>query len=1082
DQGFVHRDVKPSNIMLSSEGEVKLLDLGLARFQSPSDEAVDLTGTGQAMGTADYVAPEQVTDSRSVDARADIYSLGCTLFKLLTGTAPFADDQHPTAFAKMTAHVSSDPPSLRTRRADVPARLVKLVDTMLNKNPAARPQFPRSVAEKLSAFTSGANLPALAQLAASLEPNRPETNGQRTSSPSATARTKPFMHRPVPMAAAIGAAFFGLVLGLLMGVVIKIRYPDGTEIEVAAPDGSEVTMTPTSDEPAVGSLPVNKPSPASNNPFSGPLQFALVMDMENPFNSSLAPAIAELQKSKSDGLFITDAGVWYPVNKNVELPTTETADGQRHALVSREQDKRVSWDELQGHIVSVQSYGRGGNRGREIELEFDQTLSNQMGELTRNRLSHRLAIIVDDHIVSAPGIRSEIGNKARITGISSEEAQYIMDLIKGGLVEPMQPSPDVSSDEKEIPVPQLESAPEAATPRGRADDEQVAVPQLKGSAEQKTKNSLRQIGLAFHKFHDVYHQFPGSANHREEARRVSSDKKIHPFSWRVAILPFIEQQELYERYRFDEPWDSEANKKLLEKMPEIYKNPFAPNDQPVGHTNYQGFATGDGALGKDEGVTFADIRDGTSNTLLLIKTKDSVPWTKPQDIEREPEFFDDHPVHLLMVDGSVHSREAIDEDELRKLITRDGGEKVRVDQHSAEQNIKHSLKQIGIALLNFHDTYNKLPASANRLEGERSSSSDEKIYPFSWRVAVLPFIEQINLYEQYNFHEPWDSEANKKLLEKMPEIYKNPFAPSDQPVGHTNYQGFATGDGALGKDEGVTFADIRDGTSNTLLLIKTKDSVPWTKPQDIEREPEFFDDHPVHLLMVDGSVHSREAIDEDELRKLITRDGGEKVRVDQHSAEQNIKHSLKQIGIALLNFHDTYNKLPASANRLEGERSSSSDEKIYPFSWRVAVLPFIEQINLYEQYNFHEPWDSEANKKLLEKMPEIYKNPFAPSDQPVGDTNYQGFATGDGALGKDEGVTFADIRDGASNTLLLIETKDSVPWTKPQDIEGKPEFFDDHPIHILMADGSVHSQKTIDRVELRKLITRDGGEPVNSLP
>ena len=72
--------------MLGRNGEVKLLDLGLARFQMSDADRPDMTGTGQAMGTADFVAPEQITDSRSVDVRADIYSLGCTLLKLLTGS------------------------------------------------------------------------------------------------------------------------------------------------------------------------------------------------------------------------------------------------------------------------------------------------------------------------------------------------------------------------------------------------------------------------------------------------------------------------------------------------------------------------------------------------------------------------------------------------------------------------------------------------------------------------------------------------------------------------------------------------------------------------------------------------------------------------------------------------------------------------------------------------------------------------------------------------------------------------------------------------------------------------------------
>ncbi len=124
-QGFVHRDVKPSNIMLAQDGTVKLLDLGLARFQLDDVSRPDMTATGQAMGTADFIAPEQVTDCRNVDVRADIYSLGCTLFKLLTGVAPFADERHTSAFAKMNAHVSTRPPSLLDYCPDTPAELVE---------------------------------------------------------------------------------------------------------------------------------------------------------------------------------------------------------------------------------------------------------------------------------------------------------------------------------------------------------------------------------------------------------------------------------------------------------------------------------------------------------------------------------------------------------------------------------------------------------------------------------------------------------------------------------------------------------------------------------------------------------------------------------------------------------------------------------------------------------------------------------------------------------------------------------------------------------------------------------------------
>ena len=161
EQGFVHRDVKPSNIMLNRSGEVKLLDLGLARLQHGDPDQMEITGTGQTIGTADYISPEQVTDSRSVDIRGDIYSLGCTLMKLLTCEAPFANDAFPTPFAKMTAHVSASPPRLSEWLPDAEKGLVSLVDSMLEKDPNKRPQSPMQVAERLLAFTEGSDLPRL---------------------------------------------------------------------------------------------------------------------------------------------------------------------------------------------------------------------------------------------------------------------------------------------------------------------------------------------------------------------------------------------------------------------------------------------------------------------------------------------------------------------------------------------------------------------------------------------------------------------------------------------------------------------------------------------------------------------------------------------------------------------------------------------------------------------------------------------------------------------------------------------------------------------------------------------------------
>ena len=137
-----------------------------------------MTATGQAMGTADYMAPEQASDSRAVDIRADIYSLGCTLYKLLTGRAPFSGPEYRTTFDKMNAHVHAPPPPIRHFAPAVPEGLAAIVDRMLAKNPADRFATPAEVAEALAPFCTGADLPALLKRAAIKSPS-PSGRGWR---------------------------------------------------------------------------------------------------------------------------------------------------------------------------------------------------------------------------------------------------------------------------------------------------------------------------------------------------------------------------------------------------------------------------------------------------------------------------------------------------------------------------------------------------------------------------------------------------------------------------------------------------------------------------------------------------------------------------------------------------------------------------------------------------------------------------------------------------------------------------------------------------------------------------------------
>jgi serine/threonine protein kinase len=133
EKGLVHRDVKPSNVILTSEDHVYLTDFGLAKR---AETAAGLTAADQMLGTVDYVAPEQIEGSEP-DARGDIYSLGCVLFEMLTGEPPFAG--RGGGMAKMWAHVNAEPPSVRERRPDVPTALEDVIRRAMAKAPDARP-------------------------------------------------------------------------------------------------------------------------------------------------------------------------------------------------------------------------------------------------------------------------------------------------------------------------------------------------------------------------------------------------------------------------------------------------------------------------------------------------------------------------------------------------------------------------------------------------------------------------------------------------------------------------------------------------------------------------------------------------------------------------------------------------------------------------------------------------------------------------------------------------------------------------------------------------------------------------------
>ena len=205
----------------------------------------------------------------------------------------------------------------------------------------------------------------------------------------------------------------------------------------------------------------------------------------------------------------------------------------------------------------------------------------------------------------------------------------------------------------------------------------------------QSQNNLKQLALALHTYHSIHRSFP--------PRVVVENSVKH--SWRVELLPYLDEAALYAEYDKTQPWDSEANQKVLAKMPEVFRHPADDRGEPF--TSYFAVAATNPGVGVNRGPTawnpdpgeafrIAGVRDGTVNTLLVVEARQPIPWTKPEDLSYDAALPADQPAwraplglggfsaggfQAAFVDGSVHFiTDSVDGGVLRSLFTRQGGE------------------------------------------------------------------------------------------------------------------------------------------------------------------------------------------------------------------------------------------------------------------------------------------------------------------------------------------------------------------------------------------------------------------------
>jgi serine/threonine protein kinase len=303
-KGIVHRDIKPANLLVDSVGTVKILDMGLARFDDSLSDAraaqEGLTQSGQVMGTVDYMAPEQALDTRAADARADIYSLGCTFYRLLTGENVYSGE---TLVQKLLAHREESIPSLSARRPDVTAPVDALFRKMVAKLPSDRYQTMREVIEAIEearAFAPSRPAPAIAadRVTAGAAPDsHPQSSLPLATSrpPAHSAAKSPTAARMRPTRRWIAAAGVAAAIPFIVwGTWVVVRGSAGTvephlvaSANNTAPANNTITGTGTK-ETAPPAASTTQPAASTTQPAASKTP---------PAASKTPPAASKIQSA-----------------------------------------------------------------------------------------------------------------------------------------------------------------------------------------------------------------------------------------------------------------------------------------------------------------------------------------------------------------------------------------------------------------------------------------------------------------------------------------------------------------------------------------------------------------------------------------------------------------------------------------------------------------------------------------------------------------------------------------------------------------------------------------------------------------
>lgn len=931
ERGMVHRDIKPHNLMVTSDGTIKILDFGLASLAPESvvstgatDSRGDLTVAGAIMGTPDFISPEQAQDARRADHRSDIYSLGATLYYLLAGRPPFAGNN---VAEKLKSLAENEPESLATLRGEIPTELVAIVHRMTAKDPEDRFGSASEVAEALAPFAEGLTA---CEDSPQLQPKR---------------RKPRFLSLT-----AIAALFFGLIAA---GVVFYVQTDNGVvRIDVASEslevdiDGQTVTVDnddkPLEIKPGKHALTIRqgdftfetKKFEVSRNGATSlkvELLEGQIIVSENgaTFDRSGAKLLVGQWRGKMGGSD-EELRVAFQSDGSFELDIRNPTKVEVRAIGTYSTDFSVAPAQLDLDATTLE----GPSAGSKSETPLGGTPAQVRPE-HKELVKQKIEAIIE--LVDANTLRIsdlDASSRPKSFGLNSVvlrrqgSGQYdrAVERVRISSAGPF------SYDLSQVPVNAREIygfRPQAIHADGRfatlsnalkntsfaagvdhrlAEVLAVKLPSRDGTlirtvmimnvAEGEAKDfAFRELAKDSEMPGDVRPMIFYPAKQQGQFFQVVDDKTIC-MGTHAALNDFGFQVMLLKR---------EPNTELLKAAASMLNGPL--------------FFIGNS---KDKRSLEAIKQEGSENPLKIVAMSHIPLWqdtsylTLSLSMGANPQLRCS--AHALSADkqavitqamnvlhfslaNRIRSMTSIGESPIESnsadAVISALREAEVTEPSETETLLTVSLKEAEPHLLKILNSYaGKLDqaktaaykaASVNNLrqismaflmfEEEHgylpsvTTNLPGAKHPVSWRVAILKYLDE-DLYNQYKLDEPWYSDNNKTLLAKIPSFYRHPG--QEEGITTTCYVTLVGENTATGNGETpITDSDA----ARTILITECYTNIPWTKPEDhlVEDEKLLPRRRPLqdgwNVVFVDGSAQFLSAeTSAEEVRALINRD------------------------------------------------------------------------------------------------------------------------------------------------------------------------------------------------------------------